>query len=91
MSVFSVVDNSDAPQETDLCSYLMQDMFTEVKLPEEFLNELGKRFHEDGLIDVIGSTITGIADDMTSIKFNDNHRYVTIRVVEVAEKANARP
>ena len=70
----------DAPQETDLCSYLMQDIFTEVKLPEEFLNELARRFHEDGLIDVIGSTITGIAEEIAAIKFNENYRSVAIRV-----------
>jgi len=71
----------DAPRETDLCSYLMQDIFTEVKLPEEFLNELAKRFHDDGLIDVIGSTVTGIAEEIALVKFNDNNRSVAIRVL----------
>jgi hypothetical protein len=74
------VDRRDAPRETDLCSYLMQDIFTEVKLPEEFLNELAKRFHDDGLIDVIGSTIMGIAEEIAAIKFNESYRSVAIRV-----------
>jgi hypothetical protein len=70
----------DAPRESDLCSYLMQDIYNEVKLPEEFLNELAKRFHEDGLIDVIGSTITGIAEEISSVKFNQSQRSVALRV-----------
>ena len=73
----------EAPRETDLCSYLMQDIFTEVKLPEEFLNELAKRFHYDGLIDVIGSTITGIAEEIASVKFNESNRSVAIRVTSL--------
>lgn len=76
-----VFDDSDAPRETDLCSYLLQDIYTEVKLPEEFLNELAIRFHEDGLIDVIGSTITGIVEEMSVIKFNENQRFVIIRAM----------
>ena len=64
----------DAPRETDLCSYLMQDIYTEVKLPEEFLQELAKRFHEDGLVDVIGSTVMGIAEEIASTKFNENYQ-----------------
>jgi hypothetical protein len=69
----------------------MQDIFTEVKLPEEFLNELAKRFHDDGLIDVIGSTVTGIAEEIALVKFNDNYRSVAIRVLSfVAPSANPR-
>lgn len=71
----------DAPRETDLCSYLMQDMLTDVKLPEEFLNELAKRFHDDGLIDVIRSTVIGIAEEIALVKFNENYRSVAIRVL----------
>lgn len=58
----------------------MQDIFTDIKLPEEFLAELAKRFHEDGLIDVIGSTIMGIGEEIASVKFNENYRSVAIRV-----------
>ena len=72
--------SSDAPREHDLCDYLMQDIFTDVKLPEEFLLELAKRFHEDGLIDVLGSTLNHIAEEIASIKFNSNSRSVAIRV-----------
>jgi hypothetical protein len=79
-SIWEGINFRDAPRETDLCSYLMQDIFTEVKLPEEFLNELAKRFHDDGLIDVIGSTITGIAEEIALVKFNENNRSVAIRV-----------
>lgn len=64
----------DAPREEDICSYLLQDIYTEVKLPEEFLNELARRFYDDGLIDVIGPTINGISEEITSIKFNENYR-----------------
>jgi hypothetical protein len=74
------MDDRDAPREADLCSYLMQDIFTDIKLPEEFLAELAKRFHEDGLVDVIGSTITGIGEEIASVKFNENYRSVAIRV-----------
>lgn len=70
----------DAPRETDLCSYLLQDVFTDVKLPEEFLNELATRFYDDGLIEVIGSTITGISEEIASLKFNENYRSA-IRVI----------
>ena len=73
-------DNSNAPREVDLCSYLMQDIFTDIKLPVEFLNELGKRFHEDGLLEVIEPTITNIADEISSTKFNQNYR-VAIRAM----------
>ena len=76
---FALADNSNAPREVDLCSYLMQDIFTDIKLPVEFLNELGKRFHEDGLLEVIEPTITNIADEISSMKFNQNYR-VAIRV-----------
>jgi len=62
----------NAPRETDLSSYLLQDIFTEVKLPEEFLNELANRFHDDGLVDVIGPTIIGISEEIGSIKFNED-------------------
>ena len=58
----------------------MQDIFTEVKLPEDFLNELARRFHEDGLIDVLGSTIAGIGEEIALMKFNENYRSVAIRV-----------
>jgi ubiquitin conjugation factor E4 B len=67
---------ADAPRETDLCSYLLQDIYTEVKLPEEFLHELAKRFYDDGLVEVIGSTITGISEEIASLKFNENYRSV---------------
>jgi hypothetical protein len=70
----------DAPRETDLCSYLLQDIFTDILLPEEFLNEFVKRFHDDGLIDVIGSTIVRLGEEMASIKFNESIRNVIIRV-----------
>ena len=63
----------DAPQETDLCQYLLQNMDIEVKLPTEFLNELAKRFHEDGLINIIGSTVIGISEEIASINFNENY------------------
>ena len=36
----------------------------EVKLPEDFLNDLAKRFHDDGLVDVIGPTVEGISEDI---------------------------
>jgi hypothetical protein len=58
----------------------MQDIFTEVKLPEEFLNDLAKQSQDEGLINVIGSTITGIVDEIGSVKFNESHRSVAIRV-----------
>jgi len=58
----------------------MQDVFTDIKLPEEFLAELAKRFHEDGLVDVLGSTIMGIGEEIASVKFNENYRSVAIRV-----------
>lgn len=58
----------------------MLDIFTDIKLPEEFLAELANRFHEDGLIDVIGSTIMGIGEEIASVKFNENYRSVAIRV-----------
>lgn len=67
---------ADAPRETDLCSYLLQDIYTDVKLPEEFLHELAKRFDDDGLVEVIGSTITGISEEIASLKFNENYRSV---------------
>jgi ubiquitin conjugation factor E4 B len=74
----------DAPRENDLCGYLMQDIFTEVKLPEEFLVEFALRFHDDGLIDVLGSTLNHIAEDMASLKFNSNSRSVVIRVTTLS-------
>jgi len=58
----------------------MQDIFTDIKLPEEFLAELAKRFHEDGLVEVIGSTLMGIGEEIASVKFNENYRSVAIRV-----------
>ena len=64
----------NAPHETDLSSYLLQDIFTEVKLPEEFLNDLAKRFQDDGLVDVIGPTVIGISEEIGSLKFNENHQ-----------------
>ena len=72
-------DNSNAPREVDLSSYLMHDMFTDIKLPVEFLNDLGKRFHEDGLLEVIEPTISNIVDEISSMKFNQNYR-VAVRV-----------
>jgi hypothetical protein len=64
----------DAPREEDITSYLLQDIYTEVKLPEEFLNELARRFYDDGLIDVIGPTLNGISEEIASIRFNENYR-----------------
>ena len=58
---------AEAPRETDLCSYLLQDIYTEVKLPEDFLHELAKRFYDDGLVEVIGSTITGISEEIARV------------------------
>jgi hypothetical protein len=58
----------------------MQDIFTEVKLPEEFLQDLAKRFHDDGLLDVISSTLNHIAEDISTLKFNSNQRAVAMRV-----------
>ena len=78
----------DAPREADLCSYLMQDIFTDIKLPEEFLAELAKRFHDDGLIDVIGSTLTGLGDEIAAVKFNENYRSVAIRVTRSKLKSS---
>jgi hypothetical protein len=54
----------------------LQDIYTEVKLPEDFLHELAKRFYDDGLVEVIGSTITGISEEIASLKFNENYRSV---------------
>lgn len=81
---------ADAPRETDLCSYLLQDIYTDVKLPEEFLNELAKRFDDDGLVDVIGSTITGISEEIASLKFNENYRSV-LRVCLGCNVSKYRP
>ena len=79
----------DAPRETDLCSYLLQDIYTEVKLPEDFLNELARRFYEDGLVDVIGTTVTGISEEIASIKFNESYRS-TMRVYRYFDMSDIR-
>jgi ubiquitin conjugation factor E4 B len=50
------------------------------QLSVTFLSELAYEFHEDGLIDVIGPTLTGISDKILSMKFNENYRPV-IRVL----------
>lgn len=63
-----IFDN--APRGKGLCSYLL---YNEIKLPEGFLNELARRFYEDGLIDIIGSMIMGIFEEIASINFNENY------------------
>jgi ubiquitin conjugation factor E4 B len=75
----------DAPREADICGYLLQDMYSDVKIPEDFLQELAKRFHEDGLVDVIGSTIQHLGEEIASNKFNGNYQSAMRAMVLLAQ------
>jgi ubiquitin conjugation factor E4 B len=64
----------DAPRETDICTYLLQDVYTAVRVPEDFLQELAKRFYDDGLLDVIGTTLRCLGEEIASKKFNRDYQ-----------------
>jgi hypothetical protein len=58
----------------------MQDISTEAKIPDEFLQEIGKQFYKHELIDILGPTLNHFAEDIASIQFHSNSRPVAIRV-----------
>jgi hypothetical protein len=47
---------------------------TKDELSLEFLGELAQRFQNDGLVNVIGPTITAVSEKIASLKFNENYQ-----------------
>jgi hypothetical protein len=67
----SGTDGRSDTQKTDLCSYFLQNIDGKSKLVDKLLYELAE---QDGLLDIIGPTITAIGEKVACLKFNENYQ-----------------